>query len=331
MQSTQHEPIADTTNRKMVDPVWTIVGSGAIGLLAAANAVLKGSPKVQLALRAQYTKCSSSASFAFSFCAGQQEYPILLSAVSPSTPTQTLLVPVKAYDVVNALKTYLPRLTDDAQIVLCHNGMGTIEQVLPLLSAEQGLWFASTTHGAYKSTPRRVVHSGQGKTILGALNPVAQRRFVAEQTSPDHADSVVFAIEQMLGPCEVVPDIMPFLWQKLVINLVINSLTAIHNVRNGALADIQYQEMIDRLVTEFLLVAKHSGQDFVAEQIKEKIAAVVTTTAENYSSMLQDVKNRRPLEAAYISGYLLEQGLQHQLELPSICTINQALSLITPA
>lgn len=67
MQSTQHEPIADTTNRKMVDPVWTIVGSGAIGLLAAANAVLKGSPKVQLALRAQSTKRSSSASFAFSF------------------------------------------------------------------------------------------------------------------------------------------------------------------------------------------------------------------------------------------------------------------------
>lgn len=338
MHITQNAAIADSADLALntaEQTTWTIVGSGAIGLLAASNAALKGSPKVQLALRPQN---SVGTSFAFSFCAGQQEYPILLSSITKTTPIQALLLPVKAYAVADALKTYLPNLTKNAQIVLCHNGMGTIEQVLPLLSAEQGLWFASTTHGAYKSTPLRVVHSGQGKTILGAVNQVAKSMLASEKSvaknekgEKDEKETISSAIAQMLGPCEVVDDILPFLWQKLAINLVINSLTAIHNVRNGALAGADYQAVIGKLVSEFVEVAKHSGQVFTPEQLQQQIAQVITATAENYSSMLQDVKNGRQLEAAYISGYLLEQGVKHLLDLPTIRQINQALNSLNPA
>ncbi len=335
MHITQNATIADSADLALStaeQTTWTIVGSGAIGLLAASNAVLKGSPKVQLALRPQN---SVGSSFAFSFCAGQQEYPILLSSITKTTPIQTLLLPVKTYAVADALKTYLPNLTNNAQIVLCHNGMGTIEQVLPLLSAEQGLWFASTTHGAYKSTPLRVVHTGQGKTILGAVNQVAKSMLASEKArakgDKNETETISSAIAQMLGPCEIVDDILPFLWQKLAINLVINSLTAIHNVRNGALAGADYQAVIGMLVSEFVIVAKHSGQVFTPEHLQQQIAEVITATAENYSSMLQDVKNGRQLEAAYISGYLLEQGVKHQLDLPTIRQINQALNSLNPA
>ncbi|MDZ7903849.1 MAG: 2-dehydropantoate 2-reductase [Rheinheimera sp.] len=165
MHITQNAAIADSADLALntaEQTTWTIVGSGAIGLLAASNAALKGSPKVQLALRPQN---NVGTSFAFSFCAGQQEYPILLSSITKTTPIQALLLPVKAYAVADALKTYLPNLTNNAQIVLCHNGMGTIEQVLPLLSAEQGLWFASTTHGAYKSTPLRRARTRQNHPV----------------------------------------------------------------------------------------------------------------------------------------------------------------------
>jgi len=337
MHITQNVAIVDSANLALTSgeqTTWTIVGSGAIGLLAASNAALKGSPKVQLALRPQN---SVGSSFAFSFCAGQQEYPILLSSIAKTTPIQALLLPVKAYAVADALKTYLPNLANNAQIVLCHNGMGTIEQILPLLSAEQGLWFASTTHGAYKSTPLRVVHSGQGKTILGAVNQVAKSMLASDLLASERSGAqsdeatISFAIAQMLGPCEVVDDIMPFLWQKLAINLVINSLTAIHNVRNGALAGGEYQAMIEKLVSEFITVAEQSGQIFTSKQLAQQIAQVIAATAENYSSMLQDVKNGRQLEAAYISGYLLEQGVKHQLNLPTIRQINQTLNSLTAA
>jgi 2-dehydropantoate 2-reductase len=305
---------------------WTIVGCGAIGLLAAARAALSGFPKVQLALRQQKTIDKVPASFAFSFCAGQQEYPILLSTISPQTPIAALLIPVKAYSIVDTVKEYLPRLSGDAQIVLCHNGMGTIEQVLPLLGEKQGLWFASTTHGAYKSTPLRVVHSGLGKTILAALNPAAKQHQAAKQiTNSSNDSSVVDAMDQMLGPCELVSDIMPFLWRKLAVNLVINSLTAIHNVRNGALAGTEYQSVMNQLITEFLAVAALTGQTFDAKQLQLQIADVIARTADNYSSMLQDVTNGRKLEADYISGFLLKLGKQHLLDLPTIAQINQAL------
>jgi len=297
---------------------WAIVGHGAIGLLAAANAVLNGAPPVQLLQRAS----STTASFAFSFCQQQQEYPLLISTLASHEPFKYLLIPVKAYAVSAALAQYLGKLADDAQIVLCHNGMGTIEQVLPMLKPSQGLWFASTTHGAYKSSAHRLVHSGQGQTILGAVNDVA-KQFVQRQS--DNQNLVLLAMKQMLGPCELTEDIQPFLWQKLAINLVINSLTALHNVKNGVLAAAGYQQITAALLDEFITVAQSSGQVFTKAILQAQIGQVIARTAENYSSMLQDVKYGRRSEAEYISGFLLAQAKHYQLELPTIQQLHQAL------
>ncbi|GAL11326.1 2-dehydropantoate 2-reductase [Vibrio astriarenae] len=55
--------------------------------------------------------------------------------------------------------------------------------------------------------------------------------------------------------------------------------------------------------------------------LQSKVDDVVRLTANNLSSMQQDISHQRRSEIDYITGYLLARARAHQLELP----YNQAL------
>ena len=103
---------------------WLVVGKGAIGLLAASRWQLCQQPV--LLWQKQPT------SLCYRFSSGSQDYAMMLQNAQ-SGPFDKVLVPLKAYDVVDAVKSLLPMLSDEAQIVLCHNGMGTLDAVQSLL------------------------------------------------------------------------------------------------------------------------------------------------------------------------------------------------------
>lgn len=270
---------------------WCVVGQGAIGLLAASQLKLAKQP-IRLWLR-------QPAAIDITF---NQHTLHFHSAIAP---LNAVLVPVKSYSVVDALHSLLPALSADAQLVLSHNGMGTIEHVLPLLLPTQGLWFLTTTHGALKQG-NNVLHTGQGDSVLAPLNAAAKT----------HLPQVQQAMNIALGPLVVVDNIQPFLWQKLAINAVINPLTALHNCRNGALADSRYQQHIDAILLEVCQVATACGYPLDFAQTQANVQRVIHNTALNFSSMQQDISHQRRSEIEAISGYIVQQAAQHNISVP---------------
>ena len=300
----QQHPSAVSTG--MSQTPWLVVGRGAIGLLAASRWAL-AHQQVHLWLR-------QPENLNFRFSVGSRDYPMQLAAASHG-PFDKVLLPVKAFDIVAAVQQLLQLLSKDAQIVLCHNGMGTLEQVQALLLPTQGLWFASTTQGAYKPSPLQVRHTGFGETILGACNHAAR----------DSSAAIATELNKALGPLQQVPDITPYLWRKLAINCVINPLTALLQVRNGELLQAQYQPQITQLLSEFVSVAQAYGQQFSLTQLRQLIEKVQQTTAQNYSSMQQDVANQRRTELNAITGFLLQQAASLQIQLPAHQALYQQL------
>lgn len=310
MTMPQHHPQTQATNPML------IIGNGAIALLAASQCALAAYP-----CYLQGRTSATSKSLPLDFRRGQQNFSLLLSTrPADVTKTAILLVCVKAYDTVAACQQWLSLLADDGCLVLCHNGMGTTDLVAAMLKPSQQLWVASTTHGALKTGPHRLVHTGIGSTSLGPVNTAAQAAF----TSPTY--ELVPALSAALGPLSLTADIASLLWQKLLVNLVINPLTALHQCRNGDLLAPQYQDVVDSLIGEAVQVAQAEGVAIAETTAKQLVRQVMQRTAENYSSMQQDVALQRRTELAAISGFLLHCAKRHQLAVPSHQQLYQQLT-----
>ena len=311
---------------------WHILGQGSIGLLWAYH-WRKAQQQVCLLdrhLNPKQQPLTTHREFSIeTYDQKQQTFRCQLSPIS-TNPIGTsesenhtinqLLVPLKAFDVVNAVKSVLSRLSENAIIVLCHNGMGTIEPIKALLKPTQQLYFATTTHGSYRNQHQGLIHSGLGQTKIGAIS----------EHQPDSTSAQLFkaSINQGLAPVSWHQDIEQILWAKLAINCVINPLTAINDCQNGQLTQTQYRPIIEAICREFVTIAQLNQIQCDDNQILTQVYQVIEATAANYSSMHQDIKAKRPSEIDFITGFILAKAKQQQIKLPAMEKIyHQVLAL----
>lgn len=273
----------------------TVLGCGALGQLWL-TALCKHGHEVQGWLRIAQPFCSVNLV--------EEDGTIFNESLTANDPeflasSDLLLVTLKAWQVSDAVKTLCATLPATTPILLIHNGMGTIDE---LKSLPQPLLIGTTTHAARRDG-NVIVHVASGITHIGP----------ARQQDGDFsylADSLQ----------EVLPDVAwhntihPALWRKLAVNCVINPLTALHNCKNGELRDFPAEI---RLITqEAAAVIEREGYHISVEDLLDYIYQVIDNTADNVSSMLQDIRALRHTECDYITGYLLRRARAHGITAP---------------
>ena len=173
-----------------------------------------------------------------------------------------------------------------------------------------------TTEGAYRegtAEGERVQPSGAGETLLPpGFEPVAEMLMRAGL----HA--------------RVEPDIARARLAKLLVNVAINPLAALHRVRNGALLEPPYRETLDALVREAWPVLHAAGLTLDLDAALARVRAVATATATNRASMLQDVLAGRRTEIDAITGALLRMAARHGLAVPAHEALYHAVKALEP-
>lgn len=227
-----------------------------------------------------------------------------------------VLVTVKAPQVISALEPLLPHIHSDCIIVLMHNGMGTAELVTAQLP-NNPLVVATTTHGALRLDKQHVSHTGQGSTQLGGFNAQGKQCQFLQQVFAHALPQVVWNEE-----------ILSALWLKLAINCAINPLTALHQVNNGQLVEIKYRDTIQRVLDELYLVLAKEKQAVTREELESHVYNVIQATANNHSSMHQDIVHQRPSEIDFITGYLIQTASRHHISVPTNTALYQQIKQI---
>ena len=225
--------------------------------------------------------------------------------ITPDDPEviSHLLVTTKAYDVCAAVAGIAHLLPQYSVVLLLVNGMGLAEQLgedWPQLD----IFCGTSTEGAYTIAPQHIHHAGRGTTRIGREG---------QQQPASWFEQWAAAIK----PCTWDMHIKAALWSKLAVNCIINPLTAIHGCANGALA--QRRELaaeVAALCDEVALISRAAGYAEVAATLQQNVTDVITGTAGNRSSMLQDVERGRRTEIDYITGYLLQVAEQHGIDAP---------------
>ncbi|WP_104037313.1 2-dehydropantoate 2-reductase [Vibrio jasicida] len=227
-----------------------------------------------------------------------------------------IVVTVKAWQVETAIEPLLPYINTDTIIMLMHNGMGTA-QLIEAKLADNPLIVATTTHGAYKPIKEQVLHTGQGNTQLGGFNAKGvQCGFLAE------------VMNHALPEVNWNPNINAALWTKLAINCAINPLTAIHQCKNGELADPGFASELVNITHELVEVMNTEQIKVDFDSLHTTIMQVVNATAANYSSMRQDVFHQRRTEIDFITGYLLKAAEKHHISTPENAKLYQRIKQI---
>ena len=117
-------------------------------------------------------------------------------------------------------------------------------------------------------------------------------------------------------------DVEALVWGKIVINAAINPITALLNISNGQLLEIQpARNLAAGIVREAVAVVVALGIQLPYPDPQVAMEAVARRTAANRSSMLQDIQRGAPTEIDAICGAIVRTGEQTGVPTP----LNRAL------
>lgn len=277
---------------------WHVLGAGSLGGLWATRLFRAGMP-LQIVLRNPERLADYHAVGGLSLTedGATSLYPVPAELPDAATPIRRLLVACKAYDAEAAIAEVAPRLVNGSEILLLQNGLGS-QQAIAARWTESRCVFISSTEGAYRQEDFHIVHAGQGRNWLGEPN---------HRNPPPWLDELVAA-----GiPHDWTADIMSKLWRKLALNCAINPLTVLYDCRNGEL--MAHRERLHRLCNELSEILQACNQDDAAHRLEEEVLRVIEATANNYSSMHQDVRSGRRTEISFLLGQACQAARQHGL------------------
>lgn len=290
-------------------PVKTVViGGGAVGLLYAARLVLSGQSASVVTRSPLQAEQINRQKMSFHSLDGQVlPVPLAASPIEQGLPPGNLyLIAVKQNDLPGLLPV-LRQIPQNASILALQNGMGHQEWLAEKLP-DRICYFGINTEGARRLSGTEVIHTGSGSLRVGPWN---------ETAGPDPVISAFLDWARSVKiQATYEASIQPFAWRKLVANALINPLTAIFEVPNGALLENPYTvDLMRDLFEEAAAVASHHGQK-LGETDWQEIFAICRNTSRNLSSMLQDVKRQRRTEVEAINGYLVQKGKEAGIPTP---------------
>lgn len=269
---------------------------------------------------------------------------------SEETYIYTLICTVKAQMSVSAMLSIRHRVDSRTTICLMQNGLGQIdelnEQVFKDPSRRPTFLIGVISHGCHMKGQWAVVHAGVGVTSLGIFRDTSQyplppkslpsnlAELTPEQRSlhyPTDAElyskslSARYLLRTMTRSptlaCAAYPylDLLQLQLEKLSSNALLNPITALFDVLNGAtVQNAPLSTVQNMLAAELSLVIRSLpelatipglNQRFSAERLKNLAIQLATKTAANSSSMREDVRRARPTtEIEYINGYIVKRG-----------------------
>ncbi|MFN2142942.1 MAG: ketopantoate reductase family protein [Candidatus Promineifilaceae bacterium] len=294
-----------TKNSDHMPPV-TIIGSGALGSLFAAFlephcdvSMLSHWPEQIEAIRSDGLACQDTD--------GQRtRHDIAVTNdVRELAPVRLALVLVKSYQTARAAFELAPVLAADGVAITLQNGLGNyeiLEKALGYGHVAQGV----TAQGATMLGPGHVHHAGHGLTNIAGL--AGKNRLLGD---------FIDLLNRAGLKAALASDVTSLQWGKLAVNAGINPLTAILGVRNGYLLENEpARSVMCAAALEVEKVARTMGISLPYDDVITWVLEVAQATADNVSSMLQDVLRGAQTEIDAINGAVASYGKRSGVPTP---------------
>jgi 2-dehydropantoate 2-reductase len=277
----------------------TIFGAGALGSVI--GGLMSNSHTVSLICREDHAREINADGLWIDGLAERKVFPH--ARVDPKgLPAQDLvIVTVKAYDTREALLSISPLLGNGSSVLVIQNGLTVLSDIKEL---HPGALIGMANLGARYMGAGHVRLTGLGDIILG---------------NPDEADDpCARALESLRCtgiPYGRSPKMTKEVWKKAVISSCINPVTAITRRRNAVITeDAGIKAVANLCFEEAFRVGVSTGHLGPGDLSFADVEKVARGTAENHSSMLQDVERGKRTEIDHINGEIVRLGSEAGLD-----------------
>lgn len=228
-----------------------------------------------------------------------------------------IIVFVKAYLTRDAVEYGLPMVGQETLFLSLQNGLGNVESIESVVGGAHVV-VGVTSQGSTMLGPGRVRHGGKGPTFVGQINGEVTPRL----------ELIASLLNESGIPTEVSDNIERLIWDKLLVNVGINAVTAMTGLRNGEMLNFEEaRALMTMAVQEAERVALKRGI-LVKGNLVERVFEVCRATAQNRSSMGQDVDNRRRTEIDFINGAIVREGKALGIPTPVNATLTYLIKTI---
>lgn len=235
----------------------------------------------------------------------------------PYTP-DLVLVLVKTYDTKQAIYSIYNLCHPSTLFLTLQNGIGNWEQIAQTGVAKDKILVGTTAQGATVLKAGHIKHGGNGATYIGKVEGKLEERVYKVVNIFQEAGLQAWATE---NPYQLI-------WEKLLINIGINAITALAGVRNGWIIERpQAKELATAALQEALSIAQAKGIN-ISENIVQRLFEVAQNTAQNISSMNQDVQNKKLTEIDAINGAIVKFGKDMDIPTPINWTLTNLIHIV---
>lgn len=293
-----------------------IVGAGAIGGLFGSILSKNGMNVTLVDIWAEHVRVMQASGL--TVVDGKEEETVKVKATTNIEDVGTpdlIILSVKSYDTEQAARDCLRIIGPESLIMTVQNGVGNVAKISEVLGRDRVI-AGTTSFGSTMLGPGRIQPNGKGKINIGELDG---------RKTPRLHNVVNTLIKGGIDTEIVLGGVDNLIWTKLVVNVGINALTSITELRNGELLEYQETKLLQALVVEETkAVAQAQGIRFNVEDPLQHVMEIARDTYNNKSSMLQDIERGAKTEIDFINGAIVTEGKKRDIPTP----VNEVLTLL---
>lgn len=217
-----------------------------------------------------------------------------------------LIVFVKNIYTISAMEENKHLIGENTLVLTLQNGFGN-DRNLEKFVKKENILIGTTKNNCSNLESGHISHNASGVTNIGMIiynNDILQK--ICDNFRNCGIDTDIYE------------NIQEIIWNKLFINLSLNSVTAILKCKAGYLYDNNYAGQIVRmLLSEAVDVAIADGIYFDKDEVIEKIEKLIKDEFyEVITSMSQDVMNKRITEIDQINGAVVGTAKKYGIQTP---------------
>lgn len=285
-----------------------MLGAGAIGSLYGAK--LAANNDVTLVGRPEHVAAISADGLRIEGLESQIVRVRAATGIDTLGQNALVLLTTKVPDNRTAAASILPLVRSDTTILSLQNGLGTEEIVREALKGRGVVLRGFTQFGCVFKEPGVIEFLARGYTVI-------------EQHERSAEIARVFSAANL--DCRVSPDIKRDVWYKLIVNCVVNPITALLGCEVGRIANPELEPLKRLVIDECIAVAATQRIALEIDFVRE--IDDFFRPSHNLASMLQDLRRGHATEIDYLNNAVAALGARYGVP----CPVNRALGAIVKA